>query len=202
MPLATLAQVKEKLQIPTADTIEDSALQKVLDAAEQFILNKTGFVLADADFEEIIRNFEIGRVYYLSHRPVQNLQVQVRIAGDPNWYSLNADVLDADLGSFVVPPGSFWPATPKAPPWLAWRNPTWDIAKATYRATALSPIPADLSDATAAIAAYWWRRHLAGPTKNISVGTASEAYSDLAVPDYVFEVIARYYRKEKAVLWV
>ena len=195
MPLATLAQVKNKLRIPATDTSEDTAIQAVLDAAEQFVLAITGYSLVDSPVEEVWQQGQIGRVLYLRYRPVANVTAQARLLGNSNWTSVAIDIIDATQGIVALPGGAAWPPQPPTPRWFGWRQPAWDVVKIAYLAVALTPVPADLSDATAALAATWYRQQLAGPATDVTVGEVRESYSQLPIPPNVATVLARHERR-------
>lgn len=200
MPLATLDQVKAKLEIPTSDLSEDAAVQDVLDAAEQYVLDQTGYVLTTQSVEDIVRPGQIGRVLHLRKRPVSNVTAQVRMFGSDTWTDIAIDVIDANEGIVVLPGEAAWPPGMNNPRWFAWREPAWDVLRISYTATALSPVPDDLSDATAALAAYWYRAHLAGVVTEAGVGQVRETYSQLPVLAAVDAVLARH-RRETVTWW-
>lgn len=192
MPLTTLDAIKRKLQLPTTFVDEDAALGAVQNAAEAYILAATRFVLADTALVDMFQQVQVGRPVYTSKRPVTGATAQGRLAGQTDWVSLPLDVLDATAGRLVLPGTAAWPPQLPAPPWAAWRRPMWDVLQVTYTATALSPVPLDLQDAAATLAAYWYTQQRAGPVQIAIVGGVHETYADLPVPPVVQAVLARY----------
>lgn len=199
MALATLAQVRAKLKIPASDTSEDADVQAVLNAAERYVLDRTGYTLVAETVEEIFPQSQVGRAIHLRKRPVVNASAQVRTRGSPTWLDVAIDIIDPAEGVVVLPLAllSTLPAQGFAPAhWFSWRNPVWDVLKVIYTTAPLNPIPADLSDATAQLAAYWYRQQLAGPISDTAVGNIREAYSQLPIPPAVEAVLAKYDRRE------
>lgn len=198
MPLASLDQVKRKLQLPLTFTDDDAALTAVRDAADAYVLAETGYVLANTPVQEFLQQGQLGRPFLLTRRPVTAATAQARVQGDTAWSPLALDVLDAALGLVVLPVGAAWPPGARLPRWAAWRQPTWDVVRVDYTATALAPVPADLSDAAAALAAYWYTQQRAGPLAESVVGPVQERYLDRPVPPAVEALLAPYRRREVA----
>lgn len=195
MPLVTLDQVKAKLQFPATYTDEDAALGLVRDAAEAYILGLTGFVLTSTPVEELVQEAQVGRPWVLTRRPVANVTATARVRGDTLWAPVAIDVLDATRGLVVLPPGAAWPPTAVPPRWAAWRQPAWDLVRVSYTATALAPVPAELTEATAQLAVAWWHLGRAGPVARSGVGPVTEEYAQRAIPPAVQTLLAPYLQR-------
>ncbi len=194
MPLMTLDQVKDKLNLPSSYVDEDDPLSKVRDSAEQWVLELTGYVLADKAAKDVFSNLQVGRRVYLRYRPVENVTARARMALG-NWVDVDLDVIDADKGLVMLTYGTPWPFQPPRPSWARWRDWAWEVVEISYTAKALNPVPADLSDAAAALAAYWYDTHRAGPAEQAKAGAVSQTYSDRPVPKAVEVVLSRYIRE-------
>lgn len=191
MSLATLDQVKAKLQIPLADNSDDAAIQAVLEAAERYILNRTGFTLTAEAVEEVIRREQAGRSILLRYRPVSNVTASARPLNSDSWFSMAIDVVDASTG-LVIP--NLSRLFHLGPLWASWYASDWDILRINYTTVPLNPIPVDLADATAALAAYWYLQQLAGPAASVGVGQVRETYSQDPIPSEVELLLVPYTR--------
>jgi hypothetical protein len=177
--------------MPTDYTDEDVALQAVLDAAEAYVLDRTGYVLTSGTYTEVFRNVRYGDVLALKHRPIANVQAEIRYGAD--WEQLDdVVVVDANGGYVQVLEPETWP------PLAAGRRCyLWDCGhdlRITYEAQALDPVPPELSDATAGLAAFWYAQQLAGPVVDSAVGPARESYVQRPVPVWLDTVLAQHER--------
>lgn len=194
MPLTTLQAVKAKLGIPATDTADDAAIQPVLDAVDGYLMGRLGYRFDVGPVTEIIPKPQVGRPIRLSFRPIQSIDLaEVRFLGDGVWTPISTGIYDADRGLVVIlPPESTWPPGPRPAPWFQWRQQAWDQLRITYQVQPLSPVPADLADAAATLAAYWFRLQRTGPVSDAHVGEISESYSRDPVPLQVESIISRY----------
>lgn len=194
MPLCTLEQVKRKLQIPASDPLDDAALAPVRDAAEVYMLAATGYVLADTLQTERLQPAPRGQPIRLLRRPVANVTAQARMAGSTAWTPVAVDVLDADQGIIVLPVIDPLPLTQAgtSAPWYLWHLRQWDLVEISYTAQALAAVPADLSDATATLAAWWYQLQLAGPATTSETGPIRATYDPNPIPPVVAATLARY----------
>jgi hypothetical protein len=200
--LATLAEVKGKLGIPTTDTSRDSDLTLVLQAAGERILDLTRCLEGDATRVDLHRNVRLNHGLLLEKRPVSAVtRVEGRGLGMTGWVDLSYDLLDAGRGEIVLlGAGAWWPPTSLQPEWFRrWRNPEWPLVRVTYQVTGLGSAdgsppepPQDIRDAVASLAAYWYRRDLANAAEASSIGEIREEWLSEAVPAWALARLARY----------
>lgn len=200
MPLATLAQVKEKLGIPPGDTSDDAALTAVLTAAERFVLERTAYSLTAQTVEELVHRGQFGREFYTRLRPVASALAWARVVGG-DWLQVPVDVLDPELGLLAIAwPAPPWPPATAAPRYARWRSFAWDVVRVRYDVAPLNSVPLDLSDATAALAAAWFKLQKVAPVTDFGLGLVRESYSERPVPLQVESVLANYSRP-RALWW-
>jgi hypothetical protein len=193
--LATLAQVKAKLRIPVSDTLDDVALQGALDSAESYVLAETGYSLEALNAQDIFTNVQPCRILRLSKRPVDNVTAEARALGEDSWHAVDVAIVGADVG-LVALLGQQQLAS-----WASWRDLTYDLVRISYTVVALNPVPAELVDAAAELAAYWFQLQLAGPAKDSAAGPARQSVAlEMPVPATVRAALARHVR-ERAI-WV
>lgn len=201
--LATLDEVKALLQWSGA-TPADAALQRALDAAEAAVLALTGYVTADTAITETWSRPVLGRIYYLRARPVDasTLVVQARAYGGVVSAQLAVDVLDPTQSAVIL---LGWPYMPWSPttaipaPWHQWRAPRWDVVQLTYTARALAPIPPEVRQATAHLAATWYRLGLADPAQSETAGEVRVDYHQRVIPDAILAMLTPHRRRQ---VWV
>lgn len=198
MPTITnLATIKGKLGIST--TSRDAAITSVWNGAEAWVIDRTGFALASGSRTDVLRDVQLDRPFLLTRRPVSALTLaEGRVPGGDgaSWAELTADLLDADKGEVIVlgaPGFQVWPPTQPEAEWFRWRDPIWPLVRVSYT-TGAATVPNDLVDATAALAAYWYQRHLAGVTSATRIVETSESYLSYGIPPWVSVVVERYVR--------
>lgn len=185
MALATLAQAKAKLEIPTADTSRDAALQIVLDAASRRLLSLARYSEAGAsDVTETRRNVTAGETVELAFRPVSNVTATGRLRGAAAS-SLDLDVLDATRGRVTILSwADSWP-----PSGIDDRR-AWPVVTFTYDVAATASGMPHLTDAILALAAYWYDRHVAGAAADAQLGPVHKTLMTDAIPAWVAAEVA------------
>lgn len=208
MPLATLAAVKAKLGIPASVTDQDAGIQAVLDAAELWLLARTRYDLAGGTMVDTLNNVPTGAAVPLRKRPVTALlSVEGQALGDTSWTTLSAALRDANAGTLVVlgaDGAAAWPPTVMSvAPWFRWRvYPVWPLVRVTYTVSPLTPVPADLADLAAALAAYWYDRDRAGAAREVDLDPTRTAYHEATVPPWVYVRLARHLPVPALAGWV
>lgn len=209
--LATLADLKGKLGIPSSDTSRDADLALVLEAATERVLDLTRHLETDASRTDTFRNVRFNHSFLLGKRPVASVtRVEGRGLGMTSWVALSYDLLDAGRGEIVLlGAGAWWPPTEaQQERFRRWRNPEWALVRVTYQVTGLGAAdgtppepPKDLRDATASLAAYWYRRDLAGAAQGSQIGLVREQWLSEPVPAWAQARLARYLESRLA-RWV
>jgi len=193
--LATVAQVKEKLGIPLGDSERDGEIGAVLSSAEVLVLSRLHRRLDAGPVVESltgVRALELLRTKYI---PVASLSCETRDVGSTIWRPLQSDLLDGERGVFTVRAAEWpWPPAVDGGPLLLPRlEIIYPVVRVTYTVVPLSAVPPAVSDATAALAAYWYTQHRAGSVVRSSVGAGvSEEYSTVAVPEYIAATLATF----------
>ncbi len=220
MPLTDIGAVKAKLGIPVDDTGQDAAIAAVLAAAEAWVLDRTRYDLTGGTRIDVLVDVPVGLPVALKRRPVTALvAVEGRLlgigtgTGPEQWTPLAAGLRDAGAGTLVVLGAN----EPMAwggggvgvgvgggmAPWFRWRGAViWPQVRVTYTVAALSPVPADLADLTATLAAYWYDRDRAGAASETGLDPVRMAYHDAAVPSWVSVRLARYVPTPAIAAWV
>ena len=186
--LATVEDVKAKLELAATDTSRDDALLLVLGSASEKVLELTRRLEFDVQGRvDTLRDVQVGVPFLLSKRPVANVVAEYRPVGSAAWAGLTEDVLDAERGEVIVVGADSWPPSTVRP--LSWRTLRYDLVRVTYNVEGTDSgeavEPARLRDAAAALAAYWFDRQVGGAAKSLSVGFLKKEYLDLDVPAWV-----------------
>jgi hypothetical protein len=215
MPLTDVGAVKAKLGIPADDTGQDAAIAAVLAAAEAWVLDRTRYDLTGGTRIEVLADVPVGLPVALKRRPVTALvAVEGRLLGTgpgpEQWTPLAAGLRDAGAGTLVVLGANeptAWPPSAGVgvgmAPWFRWRSAvTWPQVRVTYTVAALSPVPADLADLTATLAAYWYDRDRAGAASETDLDPVRMVYHDAAVPPWVSVRLARHVPTPAMAAWV
>lgn len=193
--LASLEDLKGKLDIPATDLSRDSALLLVLESASEKVLDVCRYSeTAITARQEIFRNVQYNRDLFTALRPIDPGVAAVfegRPLGQgadgtqPAWSKLEGDVIDAAEGRFTLLGASgWWPPTQRGlqPNYQRWRDPEWPIIRVTYNVTALAPPPDELVDACASLAAFWFDRDLAGAGSVSQIGQVRREWLNDALP--------------------
>lgn len=214
--LASLENVKGKLGIALTDTSQDEAITLVLQDASVKILSLGRYSETDlAGRQDIFQEVQVETPVALTLRPVSAVTlVEGRTPGNTDWVTLAYDLTDATKGEVsLLGAESWWPPTPDRivrPRFSRWREPTWPIVRVTYDVTGIGSegnvapaavVPSDLRDATAALAAYWYDRHLALASESAQVGQIRRTYMDADIPSWVLSSIASHMEEQRA-RWV
>ncbi len=219
MPLADVGAVKAKLGIPAEDISQDEAVAAVLAAAEAWVLARTRYDLVGGTVTEVLADVPVGAPVALTKRPVTALvTVEGRLlglgtgtgtgtgTGQEQWTPLFAGLRNADAGTLVVLGANeptAWPPSGGVAPWFRWRSMArWPQVRVTYTVAALSPVPADLADLTAALAAYWYDRDRAGAGSEVDLDPVRTVYHEAAVPPWVYSRLARHVPASAIAAWV
>jgi hypothetical protein len=186
--LATVEDVKRKLELAVTDESHDDALELVTATANDRVLALCRHVATDETRVQVFEDAGVGDVLTLERRPVAAVALHAKAAGG-DWYELEADVIDADKGKVAVVGSSGWPfyRDESAKP--------WPFLRATYEVSGVGEdddAPAALRDSAAALAAYWYRQHLAGPVTESTVGAIRQTVTTAAEPPWLGRALADY----------
>lgn len=184
--LADIADVKAKLELAEADDSRDDALELVLEAATAKTLSLTRYSELDEESrQDTFKNVRIGVEMTLSRRPVTDVVVEYRWLGSDQWVEAVSDVTDANEGTVLIVGAESFP--PSTRPSGSWREVRYDVVRVTYGVFGVcsgDAAPADLRDATAALAAYWYDLHTAGAASSLNIGLLSKTLRGEAVPPW------------------
>lgn len=194
MTLATLAAVKNKLDIPATDVSLDNPITVCLTAADSWVKDQTGFDEAATVRTEYLTQVEHDAWISTKYRPVDSayaIVAQSRAPGSTTRSTLTADLVDPDAGKIkLVPVGS------SGAPWEhSDDGGEHTIVELTYKtkAFAASTDGAEIPDVIASLAAYWFRESRA-LAKSITVGAISETLMNLPVPPHIVAALWRHKR--------
>ena len=191
MPLATLDEVKLKAGVPLSNTNLDVPIQNALNAADRYVRNVTGWEDSEVEITEYVTSCQLGRFLNLKKRPIAAITtVQGKRPGDSNWTSFSADVIDPFQGQ-ILPNVSSGTLSSGFSPGLS--SNFMQTLQVVYTTTGEIP-PDDLSDAVAALAAYWYRRDRAHALDNQAVGTVRIALLKDRVPTWIDARLEAYMR--------
>lgn len=182
--LATIADVKGKLGIPSTLTVPNEHIALVLADASEKILQLTRYLeLDETGRQEIHRFVQLGQPFRLRKRPVSSVVLEYRHYGSASWNPIDEDVIDAADGLVVAVGTESWP-----PPIRPVQPARYEILRATFNVVGLDAGEAvgdQLRDACAALAAYWYDRHSGGAAEDQSAGFLSKKYLSAGVPAWI-----------------
>lgn len=187
MPLCTLNDVKRKLGLAEANTSENESVRSVLLAADRYVLRRMRRALsAGTVTSEVHKEVQVGRSIFLELRPVSSITSVVgRVPNsDQTNETISYDLVDAAAGELRILGADFaaWPPKDDTDFSRRFQNWTWPYVYVTYTYSAYTPT-ADVSDACAHLASYWWSRQRAGTLSAQSLGAGfSETYLDKNLP--------------------
>ena len=210
--IGTIDDLKGKLDIPVTDESRNDALTLVMESASIRILEECNYEDADAtDRVEIYEHVQVGNPLMLERRPITVTAdvPQVAVAGRglgekddagaPSWTDLEFDVVDAERGKIVILGSDlgWWPPQDPRPKFKRWREPEWPIVRITYDVDGQGGVAADqdLIDATASLAAFWYKRDLAGASSEVTLGAIGEKYLDEPLPGWVMPRLRKHLRR-------
>jgi len=216
--LATLDQIKSRLRLPSGTTSQDDLIDAYREAAEEAILNATGFsFVSSSSFTDTLTDWQRGTTRITRYRPVLTLtNVEGRVLGTQATFNqLLGDIKNAFdgrillvgyLNAFYDPRAGYGAAYGGGTweNWYKWREYAWPIIRMTYTIDPLgsdtNPIPKALTAATIETVAYMISRPAgAGPLTSVSVESVSESYGQGAkaglLPPVAMALIARYNRQ-------
>lgn len=202
--LATLTQVKAKLDVLATDTSLDTAIQAVLDAASAFVVSDAGYTLSATALTEVFRNVPRDGTIYTAKRPITTLaSVKIRDPGSAVLTTITGDLVDAARGEIILVPdlaGWGWPTYDVFPRSARYRLGEWSILQVDYTptATAAATYP-DLTDAEAELAAYWYREHRAN-AKSVTSGLGGETFLNMGIPPSIQAILRKH--KRRSARWV
>ena len=205
--IATLDDVKGKLDLPASDTSRDDALTLALESASAKVLDLCRYSEADVTgHQQLFRNVQFNRDLFLDLRPINVAAGHVvvfegRGLGQPDWSELTGDVLDAQEGRVIVLGASAWwpPQRTLQPAFQRWRDPIWPQIRVTYDVVGVTSNPAsELIDAAASLAAFWYDRDLAGAKEDSRIGQVQVTWLNEALPSTLLEKISKHVRGESA----
>lgn len=210
--LATLAQVKARLQITT--TAFDLSIDVLRAAIEEKVLERTGFALSAAlpqsslVVTDTLVNIQRGRVYTLKYRPIDEtlaLVFTARAKGSTSYEVITGTVVDAWRGRVSLDPadaGTALPPTPSPEPWFRWREMTWPFVRVAYKVdpvgSATNPHHAALTAAVVEWTAFVYAKTAAGAVGSVSMEGVSESYVAESEPKVVATLLAKYLRDQVA----
>jgi hypothetical protein len=215
--LATVADVKERLRLPSASDAQDVILGAFLDAVEEEILAMTGYVVtADpttdvVTFTQEFSDLQLGKTYELLHRPVldinldpppfQRIRLEARSLASNTFSLILGEVKDTARGRFVALASEGFPEYPPTGgtgEWYRWRQITWPVVRATYRVdplgSATNLVPKVFRTAAIEWTVSMYARSGGGALQSLSVGKVSETYIKDSMPPVVAALLARYIR--------
>lgn len=211
--LATLNDLKAKLGIDSSDTALDGPLELVLESASDRVLKLCRYSEAEADDQvEYFQNVRNGDKIWLPMRPVKvtsdvaDVSAQGRAIGIADWADLAIDVLDPDRGIVAILDAADWryftPDPIRGPRRTRYK---WAVVKVTYSVTGVGSevdAPKAVQDATAALAAYWYDRHVSGAAESISIGSLRKSILTEAIPEWIESALADRMEEGQRARWV
>jgi hypothetical protein len=197
--MASVANVKHKLDIPESNTAHDARVKDAFNAARLRVLNLTKLDVdgsPDTGRIDLFEDVQVGRIYQLSLRPVSVItKAETAVpAKTLSWSEVDFSLIDAEKGRFMIPPASGttgWPPAEDGPAWTRWRRQRLPLLRVTFT-TAPQDLPDDLSNAVEDLAAYWYALARTGGASSEGVGGVSKTYRDQPIPPWIQGVIASY----------
>lgn len=205
--LATLDEIKTRLDIELADTSQDDALTTMLNAASQKVLDLCRYVETTGQVVEYHRNVQQAREFKLERRKVDPAAITVegRSHGNDTFQTLASDLLDPDDGvAMILGSAEWWPpnyAEQRRPAFRRWREPIWPVVRVTYTAIGIGDeqsAPDELRQATLRLATYWREIDNVGATTSMKIGQLSQSWSDRPAPSDLRSILGRHYRGTSA----
>lgn len=209
--LAALVDLKARLGV--TDTTQDIALTSLLNACTNKILKICRYVEHDTiGYTETHRNVRQSREQTTDLRPIKTdvnpFAAQGRSYGS-EWLPMTLDLLDAIEGVFwVLGAFNWWPLTytqqRSGQMSRRWRDPVWPIVQLTYDVTGIgdsTTCPAELTEATLALAIHWLGQEVAGASDEIGMGQLRQKINRDPIPPHVRAMLADHYSSTGA-RWV
>lgn len=191
-PLATLGQVKAKLDLMLTDSSQDAGVQAALDAAGKWFLEQCKYDLTAAAHTDRLFSVNSGRLVKTSFRPVAAVtSVEGRLAGGAAA-SLAFDLIDPEKGKLYI--GSSADSWPPAPRLRRRSDYVWDVVEILYTTDALL-VTEDISDVVAALAATWYTADRSLAREQVDVGIVRERYRMYPIPPWIMERLNPHLRR-------
>jgi hypothetical protein len=213
--LATVDEIKSRLQIPSDNHDRDAQIDAFREACEEDILAMTGYSFKGGQRQEILTDWQRGTTRLTQTRPVASLvNVEGRVLGTQATFNqLLGDVknptdgrilLVGYLNAFYDPRAGYGSAYGGGTweNWFKWREYTWPIVRLTYTVDPLgtdtNPVPKALSAALTEWVAFILSKPAgSGPITSVSIEKVSESYgpgAKGAMPPFVYALLARHQR--------
>lgn len=212
MALATLSEVRDRLQLPTGDVAQDAVLDAIRTAVEERILGLTRFTFTGGSRTEQQIDVQLGVSRLMSKRPIlpassdplKTVTLQARSLASSTLSNIIGDIRDAYEGRIMPLASELTPIFPPVggmAPWFRWRQMIWPVVIFTYLVDPLgsttNPVPASLNRATVEWAASVYAMPGAGRVRSFSAEKISETYIDQAMPPVVNMLLGSYTKGRK-----
>jgi hypothetical protein len=211
--------MRSRLQLPE-DIERDAVLESFLLAAEERILDLTGFLTTDDPYfapvskTEDLADVQRGVSRLLRYRPVLTASCASRSLGGTTFTDATVDLRDAFRGRVMVisadvfgavEPMSGYYLGSSRPPWSKWQEAVLSMARFTYTVDPLgsntNPIPASLNRAAVEWAAAIYSMSGGGAVRSYSAGQISETFADkMTMPAHVTALLSRYVRNQASIV--
>ncbi len=162
MPLDTLANVKTSLFI--TGTTDDAVLNRLIDAADAFILEYTGRVFAGGSFTELhpaghafvfLNNFPVDTVTSLKVDAARQFGPETVRAADTFVVHAARGVIESVDGPFLKP--------------RAGRTDDWPAALEVVYSTPTNQVPAAVKEAFCQLIGHWYRFAKTAPAQSFEM---------------------------------
>jgi len=213
--LCQVADVKNRLEIPSSDVSRDAILDAFRGAVEERILDITHFTFTGGVVTEQLIDVQLGVSRVMSQRPIiplpgttsvsQFVQLSARAMASDTFSNIIGELRDPFEGRITALASELTPIFPPIgglAPWFRWRQMIWPVVKFTYNVQPLGDgtggtFAAPKSLITAAIewTAFIYSKTGGGGIQTLNLERVSENYGamvNLPQPAVVRMLLAKY----------
>jgi hypothetical protein len=229
--LATLAEIKGRLELADVDATRDAVLEAWRLAIQERVLDLTGFLLPDDPYFTSIQkveeqqNVQLGMSRLMKYRPLvpmstdptKAVTLRARMLGSSTSDTILGEIRDTWRARVIalaseLPSASAWPPTGigVTAVWRRWQQAIWPTIEYTYLVDPLgsptNPTPEALNRTVVEWAAFVWAmKPHSGRVRSFSAESVSETYENYpvttAVPPIVSLLLSRYIRGQGSLIF-
>ncbi len=212
--LCTVEELKTRLSVSGSNPDRDAMIDAYRLAAEERVLDLTGFTFQGGLRTEQHENVQLGVSRLMKYRPIlpmsgnpqKTVQLMARSLASGTFSEILGDIRDPVEGRIMPLASELTPVFPPVggqAPWLRWRQMIWPTVTFTYLVdplgSATNPIPAALNRAAVEWAAAIVNlRPGSGPLQSYSAEKISETFTHnlkkSGLPPIIDVMLARYTR--------
>lgn len=218
--LATLDEIKTRLQLSGSNPDRDAMLDAYRLAAEEKVLDLIGMAFDDSNGNvktEQHENVQLGISRLMKLRPIvpmsadpqRTVQLRARSLASNTFDTILGDIRDPAEGRIMPLASELTPVFPPVggqAPWYRWRQMIWPTVVFTYKVDPLgsstNPVTASMNRAVIEWAASMAYRPGGGIVKSYSAEKISETFQDqIVVPQTVYALLGKLVRSQAGLVY-